>query len=106
MNGVTSMDVSLTDQQYGPARTGQPYPMSNLTHNHPFGSLADHHSMLEARIFALEIRVNAMLKKMEEWDEWYKDWNPLLRLLYKAFKSFLWKPRHEWTDSAGSDAAV
>ena len=50
MNGLTSMDVSLTDQQYGPARTGQPYPMSNLTHNHPFGSLADHHSMLESRI--------------------------------------------------------
>ena len=105
MNSVTSMDVSLTDQQYGPARSGQPYPMSNL-HNHPFGSLADHHSMLEARIFALEIRVNAMLKKMEEWDEWYKYWNPIFLLVYKAFRPFLWKPRHEWTDSAGSDAAV
>ena len=105
MNGVTSMDVSLTDQQYGPARSGQPYPMSNL-HNHPFGSLADHHSMLESRIFALEIRVNAMLKKMEEWDEWYKDWNPLLQLLYRIFNSFLWKPRYGSTDSAGSDAAV
>ena len=126
MSGETSMDVSLTEQQYGPVRTNvgeptevrprgfhgsesyfaQPYPTSNVTHNHTFGLLADHHSMLESRIFALETRVNAMQKKMDEWDEWYKDWNPLLQLLYKIFKSFLWKPRYGSTDSAGSDAAV
>ena len=105
MNGVTSMDVSLTDQQYGPARTGQPYPMSNVTHNHTFGLLADHHSMLESRIFALETRVNAMQKKMDEWDEWYNEWTPLFKLLYRIFSSFIWTPRYKPTDSAGSDVA-
>ena len=126
MSGVTSMDVSLTEQQYGPVRTNvgeptevrprgfhgsesyfaQPYPTSNVTHNHTFGLPADHYSSLEVRIFALEARVNAMQKKMDEWDEWYKDWSPLFKLLYRIFSSFIRTPRYWSTDSAGSDAAV
>ena len=73
--------------------------------NHTFGVPADHYSCLAARIFALEIRVDAMQKKMDEWDEWYHEWNPLLQLLYRFFHSLLWKPRQRLTDSAGSDVA-
>ena len=123
MSGVASMDVSSTEQ-YAPVRTNgeptevrprgfhsesyfaQPYPTSNVTHNHTFGLLADHHSMLESRIFALETRVNAMQKKMDEWDEWYNEWTPLFKLLYRIFSSFIWTPRYRQTDSAGSDVAA
>ena len=117
------MDVSASEQ-YGPARenvgpmevrprgfrssefyVGQPYRTSNLARDHTFGVPADHYSCLAARILALEIRVDTMQKKMDEWDEWYHDWNPLLQLLYRLFHFVLRKPRQRLTDSAGSDVA-
>ena len=108
-----SMDVSVIEQ-YGPVPPqqagdrvylGQPYPTNNSARDHTFGVPADHYSCLAARICALEIRVDKLQKKMEEWDEWYNDWNPLLKLLYRIFHSLLWKPRERLTDSAGSDVA-
>ena len=83
-----------------------PYPPSSATRDHTLVLPAEYYSSLETRISVLETRVNALQDVIDEWDQWYRQWNPLFKLLYWMFGSFIHRHRYRQTDSAGSDVAV
>ena len=64
--------------------------------------VSGHHftlTRLEYRIGVLEFRVAALQESLQEtvssWDQWYRYWNPLFRLLRWMFGSFAHRDRSE-----------
>ena len=71
-----------------------PYPPHNPTREHALVLPAEHYSSLETRITVLETRINALQDVIDSWEQWYRQWSPLFKLLHWMFGSFLHRDRY------------
>ena len=63
-----------------------PYPPYDPTREHALVLPAEHIvARLEARITVLETQVKALQDTVDNWEQWYYQWNPLFRLLHWMF---------------------
>ena len=63
-----------------------PYPPYDPTREHALVLPAEHIvARLEARITLLETQIKALQDTVDNWEQWYYQWNPLFRLLHWMF---------------------
>ena len=62
-----------------------PYPPRNPTREHALVLPVEHHSSLETRITVLETQIKTLQDAVDNWEQWYYQWNPLFRLLHWMF---------------------
>ena len=63
-----------------------PYPPYGPTREHALVLPAEHIvARLEERMTVLETQVKALQDTVDNWEQWYYQWNPLFRLLHWMF---------------------
>ena len=63
-----------------------PYPPHNPTREHALVLPAEHIVVsLETRITVLETQIKALQDTVDNWEQWYYQWNPLFRFLHWMF---------------------
>ena len=62
-----------------------PYPRYGPVREPGLDFPAEHVTRLEYRIGVLETRVAALQETVDNWEQWYHQWNPLFRLLHWMF---------------------